>query len=140
MTIHKINPDRESSPNQDAANSAGDIEDVMGFTNGVDGSVDFKATKTIDPESPHCYAKRVTISGEGGTRYKLYVKFGLDGFMYNPWGLYSEGTNNKMAKHSGKMAWAFRQVNDKSFSYYLDFLRTRNTAWLNNAERETRNG
>ena len=140
MTIHKIDPDRESGRDQEATDSAGDIEKVMGYTNGSDNSVDFDATRTIDHESSDCYAKRITITGEGGTRYKYYVKFGINGFMYNPWGLYSEGMHNKQAKHSGKMAWTFREVNNKSFSYYLDFLRTRNTAWLNNAERETRNG
>lgn len=139
MTIHKINPDRQSGADE-PVDSSGDIEKETGYTSGQDESVDFDATKTINPESPECYAKRLTICGEGGTRYKHYVKFGIRGFMYNPWGIYSEGTSRKEVKHSGKKAWTFSQVSNKSFTYYLTFLRTKNTAWLNNAERETRNG
>jgi len=37
---------------------------------------------------------------------------------------------------TGKKAWDFKQVNAKVFEMYLTFLRTKNRAWLTNAERE----
>ena len=133
MSIFKINPEKPSD--DDVV-----VEKVQGYTSGGDDSVDFPAAPVIDPESSDCYAKKVTICGEGGTRYKHYIKMGRHGYMYNPWGMYSEGTQHKEAKHLGKKVWSFRPVSVKAFTYYLDFLRTQNTAWLNNAERETRNG
>jgi len=137
MGLHKINKDKPLE--KDGFSGSGETEKIMGFTSGKDKSVDFDASQTIDPDSPNCYAKRMTICGEGGTRYKNYIKMGLHGYMYNPWGLYSEGTQHKDSRHTGKAAWEFRQVNEKAFNYYLRFLQTRNTAWLNNSEREVRN-
>ena len=133
MNVFKINPEQPSDDNDWGTK-------VEGYTNGVDDSVDFPASPGIDPESPDCYAKRITICGEGGTRYKHYIKMGTHGYIYNPWGMYSEGTQHKEAKHLGKKVWSFRPVSVKAFTYYLDFLRTQNPAWLTNAERETRNG
>lgn len=136
MTIHKINKERFSDE-EGFTNSAGDVEDVVGYTTGNYGG---KSTPNIDPLSDDCFAKEVLINGESGPRSKYYIKMGASGFMFNPWGLFSEGTQGQFAKHSGKDVWEFREVNSKSFEYYLKFLRTRNNAWINNAEREVRDG
>lgn len=94
---------------------------------------------TVDPNSPECYAKKILIEGQKGERHKYFVKIGVSGYMYNPWGLYSEGTQNRQAIHMGKPAWTFREVSEQSFYNYCMFLKTRNQSWLNNAEREIRN-
>lgn len=67
-----------------------------------------------------------------------YVKTGLHGKMFNPMGLYSEGKANKFLSKIGKNEYTFTKVNQKVFDMYLNFLRTKNIAWLNNAEREYR--
>ena len=36
----------------------------------------------------------------------------------------------------GKNEYNFSKVNQRVFDMYLNFLRTKNIAWLNNAERE----
>ena len=64
----------------------------------------------------------------------------MNGFIYDPWGIYSEGTQHKEARHAGKMAWSFRKVNKKCFNMYLTYLESKNKSFLNNAEREARNG
>lgn len=67
---------------------------------------------------------------------KYYIKVGTYGKVYNPIGLFSEGTANKFLARAGKKAWEFKEVNSKVFDMYIKFLKTKNIAWLNNAERE----
>lgn len=67
---------------------------------------------------------------------KLYIKIGPYGRIFNPMGMFSEGRDNKFAAKTGKNEYSFKQVNQKVFDMYLNFLSTKNLAWLNNAERE----
>jgi hypothetical protein len=67
-----------------------------------------------------------------------YIKVGLYGKIFNPIGMYSEGRQNKFLSKIGKQEYNFTRVNSKVFDMYLNFLRTKNVAWLNNAERELR--
>lgn len=70
------------------------------------------------------------------TKIRYYIKVGTYGKIYNPIGLYSEGTENKFLSKIGKRAWEFKEVNNRIFDMYINFLRTKNIAWINNAERE----
>jgi hypothetical protein len=65
---------------------------------------------------------------------KYYVKVDSSGKLYDPIGLLTEGTLNKDLKY--KKQWEFREVNKKVFSCYLNFLKTKNHAWLNSGNRE----
>lgn len=67
---------------------------------------------------------------------QYFLKVGLYGKIFNPIGLYSEGRENKFLSKVGKNEYNFTKVNKKVFDMYLNFLRTKNLAWLNNAERE----
>ena len=86
----------------------------------------------VNEEAPDAYAK--SISGNFET--KFFVKRGRYGKLYNPIGLYSEGTANKQLRHAGKPEWEFKKETEKVFNFYINFLKTKNSAWLNNAERE----
>lgn len=70
------------------------------------------------------------------TKTRYFVKAGPYGKLFNPIGLYSEGRGNRFVAKSGKNLWSFKEVNNKVFSLYVSFLKTKNTAWLTNAERE----
>lgn len=120
-----MNKDKSKSIND----SSGNVESVIGYTVGQE----------IDVNSPKCYAKKITIQSGAGIKEKFYVKYDNKGFMYDPWGLYTEGTEEKKL-YGDEPTWSFRKVDEKSFSYYLDYLKTRNKAWLHNAEREARSG
>lgn len=87
---------------------------------------------TIDKDGDSTYAK--SINGANGVRY--FVKVGTYGKIFNPIGLYSEGMDNKFLSRIGKKAWDYKEVNSKVFNMYLSFLKTKNVAWLNNAQRE----
>lgn len=68
--------------------------------------------------------------------FRYYIKVGTYGKIYNPIGLYSEGKNSKFLSKIGRKQFEFKEVNQKIFDLYLNFLTTKNLAWLNNAERE----
>lgn len=70
------------------------------------------------------------------TKTRYFVKAGPYGKLFNPIGLYSEGLGNRFVAKSGKNLWSFKEVNNKVFDLYVSFLKTKNTAWLTNAERE----
>lgn len=71
-----------------------------------------------------------------GSKIRYFVKAGPHGKLFNPIGLYSEGRGNRFMAKSGKNLWSFKEVNNKVFSLYVSFLKSKNTAWLTNAERE----
>jgi len=77
-------------------------------------------------------AKSITIDNTT----KHYLKLGSHGKIYNPIGMFSEGTSNKFLSKIGKKAWEFKSVSPRVFSLYIKFLKTKNIAWLRNAERE----
>ncbi|NDB60183.1 hypothetical protein EB001_17290 [bacterium] len=77
-------------------------------------------------------AKKVT--SEHST--KFYIKIGTYGKIFNPIGLYSEGKESKFLSKIGRKEFEFKEVSPKVFDMYLSFLKTKNIAWLNNAERE----
>ena len=83
-------------------------------------------------ESPDAFAIKITI----GQRTKYYAKRGKYGRLYNPIGMFSEGTASKRLGHAGKFEWKFTEVGKRAFEFYRDFLRTKNIAYLHNAERE----
>lgn len=67
---------------------------------------------------------------------RYYIKVGAYGKIYNPIGLYSEGKNAKFLSKIGRKQFEFKEVNQNIFNLYVNFLTTKNIAWLNNAERE----
>lgn len=67
---------------------------------------------------------------------RFYIKVGTYGKIFNPIGLFSEGKNQKFIAKIGRKEFEFKEVNKKVFDLYLNFLSTKNIAWLNNAERE----
>ena len=86
-----------------------------------------------DPDDGKLMAEKIIYS-DG--RAAFYVKVGTYGKLFNPIGMFSEGRIKKYMAKFGKKEWTLKKVNPKVFSYYVSFLRTKNLAWFNNAERE----
>lgn len=99
---------------------------------GKQDSLDENKNPIAQEDSDQIFAKKITVNN----KTKHYIKVGAYGKILNPIGLYSEGTVNKFIAKTGKKAWDFKEVNVKVFDMYVSFLRTKNLAWLNNAERE----
>lgn len=91
-----------------------------------------------DNNNPVCDKKEASLAYIKTTNNsdQYYIKVGLHGKIYNPIGLFSEGRQNKFLSKVGKSEYNFTKVNSRVFNLYLNFLRTKNIAWLNNAERE----
>jgi hypothetical protein len=87
-------------------------------------------SKLLAERRDEAYAK-VVVSDD---RNRYYVKQGPNGKLFNPVGLYQEGNVNR--KRAGESQWKYREVNKKVFDLYTQFLKTKNVAWLTNAERE----
>ncbi len=87
---------------------------------------------TSDEKKGYAY---VRINDQNNSE-QYYLKIGLYGKIFNPMGLYSEGRENKFLSKIGKNEYNFTKVNKKVFDMYINFLRTKNIAWINNAERE----
>lgn len=63
------------------------------------------------------------------------IKIGPNGHVFNPVGLYSEKDANKFNKQKGRFEYQYRRVNKEVFDNYVNFLRTKNVAWIRLTER-----
>jgi len=73
-------------------------------------------------ESSKVVAKCISKNGNN----KFYIKVGTYGKIFNPIGLFSEGKNEKFIAKIGKKEFEFKEVNQKIFDLYLNFLSTKN--------------
>ena len=77
-------------------------------------------------------AKEITANGE--TKY--FAKVNSYGKLYNPIGMFSEGKSNKFLSRIGRNEYNFKRITSRTFELYTSFLKSRNIAWINQAERE----
>jgi hypothetical protein len=137
--IHQI------KKNKGVVDQSGQIVKVIGYTSSNEiprdkrGHLVFPGAQKINVEDEYCYAKELHIQQENDEVYiKHFIKIGLNGRVFDPWGMYSEGTQKDFAKRLGKPKWNFAECSKKCFDLYINFLQSRNPAWLKNAERELR--
>ena len=95
-------------------------------------AIDSEGNPILTQDCDNVFAKK--LNSNNSTKY--FIKVGLYGKVYNPIGMYSEGRHTKFLTKAGKKEYDFKQVPQKVFDMYLRFLRSKNIAWLNNAERE----
>jgi len=76
-------------------------------------------------------AKMITRADWETKRY--FIKCGKDNKFVNPLGL-DENLYGK--RHAGELVYKFCPVNRKAFILYIQFLRTKNQAYIREAERE----
>ena len=79
------------------------------------------------------YAKR--IQKKDGT-FKLSIRTSTDGKLYNPMSIYGEEKKSTLLDNVCKSNEKFRTVSPKTFDLYIQFLTSKNLAYLYNAERE----
>jgi hypothetical protein len=94
------------------------------------GERDDKGYPIISKDNEHCYAK-IEVTEMGYPVY--YIKQGPTGGYYNPLGMDQHSLSKR---RNGEILWKFRKVNKISFDYYIQFLKTKKTAFLVQAERE----
>jgi hypothetical protein len=106
-----------------------DNNDVI--TNVVRTTASDRKVSVLAEERVEAYAKESWVAG----KVRYYIKTGRDGKLFNPLSLLPADTKKYIVTH-GKSEWVYREVNKKVFDFYLNYLRTKNTSWLLNAERE----
>lgn len=88
------------------------------------------------PDSDNCFCKQTQNLTTGSK--KSYIKRGTfgpeGGKLYNPWSVFGV-KNDHMKQREGRVAFVFKQVPELAFKQYLEFLKTRNEAFLRNAQR-----
>lgn len=95
--------------------------------------IESKGVRTLAEDRPIAYAKKVITN----TRTRCFVKRNSLGRLYNPLGMYEELKHNKQLKGTSQDGWKYHEVSSEVFDSYLTFLKSRNVAWLLNAERQT---
>jgi len=95
--------------------------------------LDSEGYSRVSAKSDRIYA-HTNVDEYGAVNY--FVKANRYGKLYNPTGMYTEGQHKRFNKMIGANEFQFKKVNLRVFELYISFLKTKNVAWLNNAERE----
>lgn len=121
--IFKLNPNRDS---HQASHKFYTIK-------GHEDFVDYENNPRQKQENWNTQAKSITKT-DGSIHH--YIKITGNGKPFNPSEEYMNVRSALLLKTIGKTTAEFKEVNHRVFIMYLSFLRTKNTAWLHNTERE----
>ena len=75
-----------------------------------------------------------TIKKNGAIKYS--IRLGNNGKFYNPISIYGQEKTHTFLNRICRSNDRFKEVGQKVFNMYLEFLNTKNISWLINAERE----
>ena len=71
-------------------------------------------------------------------KHMLYIKLDENKKFINPLSIYATSEKPQYIENMKKFkSQSYKLVGPKAFNYYINFLKTKNTAWLTNAERES---
>jgi hypothetical protein len=101
---------------------AGDSREALAFT--IMGY-------EVPEKDPKAYCKIVRVNDT----ISYWVLRGPNGKLFNPYGLYEE-TEIIKRRTAAQKPFVMRETTEKMFRHYLQFLKSKNPAWLINAERE----
>jgi hypothetical protein len=68
--------------------------------------------------------------------YKFMIRINSDRKVYNPLSIYGRDRSYNLLSNITRSSIDYKEVSSTAFDFYLRFLSTKNTAWLNKAERE----
>lgn len=100
---------------------------------GMEEFIDKNNRARINKDNDKVLAKR-TIRKNGSIKYS--IRLGNNGKFYNPVSIYGEEKSNTFLDRICRSNDRFKEVGSKVFELYIEFLNTKNTALLINAERE----
>jgi hypothetical protein len=94
---------------------------------------DNESINVKNEEKNNVFAKKITRKNGS---FKFLIKTNANGKLYNPITIYGQDKENNFLDKICRSNSKFVEVNQKTFDLYLNFLISKNIAWLNNAERE----
>lgn len=89
--------------------------------------------RTNNPNNKHIVAKKI-IKVDSQPKYS--IKIGINNKLLNPLSIYGKDKDSSFLDTVCRANDRFIDVNLKAFELYLNFLKTKNSSWLYNAERE----
>lgn len=100
--------------------------------------------RTNDPQSPHIVAKCIRNKKSKHFQqdiyyYSFYIRSTPNDSLYNPIDNYSAIQDKRQFEFIDKVCkekWTFKEVSRVTFKKYLEFLKTKQTSWLKDAERD----
>jgi hypothetical protein len=101
---------------------------------GLEDFVDLNNNPRLNKETDDNIFAKKTVRADSSVRYS--VRLSKDGKIYNPMSIYGQETNSTFLDRVCRASGKFKDVNYKTFDLYVNFLKTKNVAWLHNAERE----
>ena len=100
---------------------------------GSEEFVDDQGYPKIANESKNTFAKKTTRKN-GSMKYS--IRLNNSGKLSNPTSVYGQEKDQTFLDKVCRSNDRFKEVNQKVFDLYMNFLKTKNIAYLNNAERE----
>jgi hypothetical protein len=115
------------------AKATSEVSSIFYTLKGFETTLDSDNNPITDEDQiPKIFAKKTTRN-DGTVKYS--IRFDKYGKMFNPISIYGNKDLNlldNISRHNKH----FREVGAKVFHMYMNFLQTKNVAWLHNAERE----
>lgn len=110
-----------------------DLSDEFYTISGTSDYLDTEGNPRLNEENQKVCAKKL-YRADGSHRF--YIRLANNNSVYNPISLYGDEKPNTFLDRVVRSGFKFKEVNEKVFNMYLGFLKTKNAAWLHNAERE----
>ena len=112
-----------------------EISDIKYYTMiGTEDYVDDDGYPRTNNENNHNVVAKAITKDNGKIRYT--IKIGTNNKLMNPISIYGKEKESAFLDSVCRASNKFIDVNLKIFELYLNFLKTKNTSWLYNAERE----
>jgi hypothetical protein len=125
-------PDTDTHIFQMSRDKGGDDSTFYAFIDDCDFMDKDNNPRSNTEESPKTLAKSVSRD-DNSTKFMIKVDYQYK--PYNPLSIYGNKASYRGMDQT-RPASKFIGVNQRAFSAYLNFLRTKNTSWLHNTERE----
>lgn len=131
MTDFIYNPNSVFSSDQNFTNK----ESVEYFTIiGLEDHTDTDGYPRVREENEEKIFAKKSSRKDGTPKYS--IRLSNNGKLYNPVSIYGKETELKFLDRICRSDKKFKEVNEKTFLWYMKFLSTKNISWLYNAERE----
>lgn len=109
------------------------VETKYYTVSGQEEYIDDNGVPRVSSDNGSVLAKETIRSG---ALPKYSIKIGLNNKLVNPISVYGKEKESSFLDSICRADNKFIDVNPKTFQLYLNFLKTKNTSWLFNAERE----
>ena len=101
---------------------------------GSEDYIDSNSFPRIESDTDNRILAKKIVRDDGSIKYT--IKTDATGKFQNPVSIYGNEKTNNFLDRVCRSSDKFKEVNMKTFNMYVTFLRTKNAAWLHNAERE----